>query len=112
MCIEARAVVADRGNSRCWPWSVDSEVMIHESDMQVHVDRQNLVFLFGVGDEDWNSDEEGLDTRHVRAAMMCEGSNVAARSRMELSLGHTSTKPPVTRFISTSKQPNEMSPNL
>jgi hypothetical protein len=92
MCIEARAVVADRGNSRCRPWSVDPEVMIHESDMRVHVDRQNLVFRFGVEDEDWTADEEGLETRHVRAAMVYEEHTAAARSRMELSLESASTR--------------------
>jgi hypothetical protein len=95
LCIEAWAVVADRVHARYQPWSFDPEVMIHESDMRVRVDQQHSVFRFGVRDEDWNADDDGLGSRHVRAAMMYEGSAAAAQSRMELTLGHTSTKTPI-----------------
>ena len=46
----------------------------------------------GVEDEDWTADEEGLETRHVRAAMVYEEHTAAARSRMELSLESASTR--------------------
>jgi hypothetical protein len=95
LCIEAWAVVADRENARYQPWSFDPEVMIHESDMRVRVDQQHPVFRFGVKDEDWNADDDDLGSRHVRAAMMYEESTAAAQSRMELTLGHTSTKTPI-----------------
>jgi hypothetical protein len=95
LCIEAWAVVADRENARYQPWSFDPEVMIHESDMRVRVDQQHPVFRFGVKDEDWNADDDDLGSRHVRAAMMCEESTAAAQSRMELTLGHTSTNTPI-----------------
>jgi hypothetical protein len=93
LCIEAWAVVADRENSRYHPWSHDPEVMIHESDMRVHVDRQHPIFRFGVKGEEWDADEAD-----VRAAMMYEEDISAAQleSRVELSIRHTSTRTPIT----------------
>jgi hypothetical protein len=43
LCIEACAVVADREDSKCQPWTIDTEVMIHESDMRAHIDQQHLL---------------------------------------------------------------------
>lgn len=92
LCIEAWAVGATRENSRYRPWSVDPEVMIHESDMRVHVDQHRLVFRFGVGDEQWIGDEKDRGLRHARAAMMYEEGTAAVRSRVELSLEQRQTK--------------------
>jgi hypothetical protein len=88
LCIEAWAVVADRENSGYRPWSVDAQVMIHDSDMRVHVDRQNLIFRIGVADNDWNGSEKDQGFGRARAAVMYEESSPAVQTRVELSLGH------------------------
>lgn len=88
LCIEAWAVVADRENSGHRPWSVDAQVMIHDSDMRVHVDRQNLIFRIGVADNDWNESEKDQGFGRARAAVMYEESSPAGQTRVELSLGH------------------------
>ena len=82
-------MVADREDSRCQPWTIDPQVMIHESDMRVHIDQQHSVFRFGVKVEEWDADGED-----VRAAVMYEEDTAAAQSRMELSIGHASTRTP------------------
>lgn len=68
--------------------------MIHESDMQVHVDRHHVVFRFGVEGEGWIGNEKDHEFRHARAAMIYEGSIAAAQPRTELSLGKTWTRTP------------------
>jgi hypothetical protein len=88
LCIEAWAVVADWENSRYRPWSVDAGVMIHESDMRAHVDRQHLIFRLGVADKDWNGNEKDKGSGRARAAMVYEESTPAGQTGVELSLGH------------------------
>jgi len=88
-------VVASRENSRYRrPWGVDPEVMIHASDMQTYVDKGGLVFRFAVDGKHWDANEKDSGFRHTRATMMDERIASAARSRVELSLGHTRTKTP------------------
>lgn len=96
LCIEAWAITANRENSEDRPWSLDPEVIIRESDIRVHIDEHHLVFRFGVKDEDWNGDEEHQGFRHARATTICEESTAAARSQLELSLGHAKTEVPIS----------------